>query len=401
VTRASAWLALACLSTLATSACATLPPCPARGGPAWTEWTSAHFVLMTDLDEADARSALRDFEELRAAVLLAAWRRSPEPRGRLAVVAFRSDSERRVFVRPGFVAAFIATKAQQGFIVKSGAERNEIVTHGLVLALAYHYGLEGKAHWFDEGLARYLDSLRLEPDGTPTYGDVDDVIFRNVSRGLLASFENLWEPVTPATRQSFIVTSWLAVHYLFNNEPERFLDFQRRLVLTSDARAAWRAAFPELTAGAMDERLAAYAFRDGTFTAFKTRLPTVQVEAQATLLADAQVHALRALLFATMQAPRADLARAEIAEAFRLDPTLVATAYVQRAFLGDDETDIGLPKRLIARHPTSPMAWLLLARARTLRHETEEANEAWEEVRRFGGTPDGPVAVELRVARPD
>ena len=245
MTRAPAWLvALACLSTLATSACATLPPCPARGGPAWTEWTSAHFVLMTDLDEADARAALRGFEELRAAVLVAAWRRAPEPRGRLAVVAFRSDSERRVFVRPGFVAAFIATKAQQGLIVKSGAERDEIVTHALVLALAYHYGLEGKAAWFDEGLARYLESLRLEPDGTLTYGDVDDVIFRNVTRGLLASFENLWEPVTPATRQSFIVTSWLAVHYLFNNEPERFLDFQRRLLLTSDARAAWRAAFP-------------------------------------------------------------------------------------------------------------------------------------------------------------
>ena len=80
---------------------------------------------------------------------------------------------------------------------------------------------------------------------------------------------------------------------------------------------------------------------------------------------------------------------------------MVATAYVQRAFLGDDETDIELPKRLIARHPTSPMAWLLLARARTRRHETEEAKEAWEEVRRLGGTPEGPVAVELRIARPD
>jgi hypothetical protein len=47
------------------------------------------------------------------------------------------------------------------------------------------------------------------------------------------------------------------------------------------------------------------------------------------------------------------------------------------------------------------MAWLLLARARAVRHETDEAREAWEEMRRFAGPPNGDFDVELRVARPD
>jgi hypothetical protein len=394
-------VALACLAALAESACATLPPCPARGGPAWTEWTSTHFLLLTDLAEADARGALRDFEERRAAVLVAAWRRAPEPRGRLAVVAFRADSERRVFVPAGFDASFVTTRARQAFMVKSGAERDGLVIQGLVRAIAYTYGLEGKAAWFDEGLGRYLESLRLESDGTLTYGEVDDAFFRSVTRGRLASFETLWEPVTPATRASFIVTSWLSVHYLFNHEPDRFLDFQRRLIATADARAAWRAAFPELTPAAMDERLAAYAFREGSFATFKTRLPPIRYVEEAKPLTDAQVHALRALLYATMPAPRTDLARGELAEAFRLDPASVPAAYVQRAILGEEEADLELPKRLVARHPEDPMAWLLLARARTARHETEEARESWEEVRRFGGRPEAPIPVELRLARPD
>jgi hypothetical protein len=43
-------MVLAALVAFAASSCATLPPCPARGGPVWTEWTSPHVVLLTDLD---------------------------------------------------------------------------------------------------------------------------------------------------------------------------------------------------------------------------------------------------------------------------------------------------------------------------------------------------------------
>lgn len=386
---------------LAAAGCATLPPCPAHGGPAWTEWTSPHVVLVTDLDEPDARTALHDLEELRSAVLIAAWRRMPEPSQRITVVAFRTDAERRMFVPAGFEGAVVAAGAGQVFLVRSGAERDETVTHGLVRALAHELGIAGKTLWFDEGLARYLEHLQLDDDRKLRYGDVDPVLYRNVTRGRLTDFENLWTAPTAATRASFMATSWLAVHYLFNREPERFLNFQRALLTTDDARAAWNEAFPDLTFAAMDDRLAAYAFQGGTFSAFEIRLPRVATEAEAAPLADAQVHALRALLFAAIEPHREGRARDELAEARRADPTDVTAAYVERVTLGEAPTDVDLPKRLVDNHPSNPIAWFLLARAQARRHENAEARESWEEFRRFGGEPDLAVPIELRLARPD
>jgi hypothetical protein len=394
-------LAVMGLAALLAPACATLPACPAKGGPTWSEWAGPHILLLTDLDDGDAREALRGLEQVRAGVLAAAWRRAPEPRGRLTVVAFRSSGERLTFVPAGFTASFIA-KGHEAFIVKSGAERDDVAADILARALAYHYGLLGKAPWFDEGLARYLESLHVEDDGVVAYGGMVPSLLDSVHSGRLTAFENLWAPVTPETRQRFIATSWLAVHYLFNHEPERFLAFQLGLATTNDPRAAWRAAFPDLTSEVMDERLTAYAFRAGTFTTFKVRVEAPPYEPRRRPLADAQVHALRALLFATiLDAPRTELAREELGEALRLDPLDVTAAFVGRVVLEGDERDVELPKRLVDRYPDDPMAWLLLARSRAARSERDEARESWEEVRRLGGAPDGPVAVELRLARPD
>jgi hypothetical protein len=397
---------LLALAVLASSACASLPPCPARGGPAWSEWTSPHFTLFTDLDVDDARSTLRDYEELRAAVHLAAWRRAPEPRGRVVVIALRDLRERHVFVPAGYLATFMtAPPLSQPFIIKSGSERDDVVTWTLVHALGRQYGLQGKVPWFDEGLARYLGPLRLDEDGKVTYGQVDPQLLRALTFGHLTSFENLWNPVPLEDRGKFYATSWVVVHYLFNHEGARFDEFQRRLLTTSDARAAWREVFPDLTSEVMDARLSAYVFREGQFDAFEARLPPLHAATTQAPLSDAQVHALRALLYATttvsQPAPREALARAEIAEALRLEPLQMLALVVQRLLLRDDEADVVAPKKLIALHPASAAAWLLLARAWTARHDLQAAGEAWDEVRRFADAPDAPIDLELRVARPD
>jgi hypothetical protein len=270
-----------------------------------------------------------------------------------------------------------------------------------VHALSFDYGLAGRTPWFDEGLARYLASLTVDAVGVVSYGDVDFALLRAVVRRGLTRFDSLWEPPTLENQYTFAATSWLAVHYLFNHEPERFLDFQRRLSTSLDPRAAWAAAFPDVPPAEMDGRLSEYLHHTGTFSSFRARLPEEPYEARKAPLQDADVHALRALLYATSHEQRSDLARAEIAEAFRLDAVNLPAAYVSREILHDEPTELQLPIRLVGAHPGSPTAWLLLARARTARHELEEAGEAWEEMRRFGGQPDGPAAVELRVARPD
>ena len=48
--RSGPWIGSCAIAILATAiGCASLPPCPAKGGPAWRELTSDHFVLVPDL----------------------------------------------------------------------------------------------------------------------------------------------------------------------------------------------------------------------------------------------------------------------------------------------------------------------------------------------------------------
>lgn len=50
--------------------CVHLPTCPAKGGPAWSEWTSPHFRLLTDVTDDDTAEQLAtQLEQLRAASL--------------------------------------------------------------------------------------------------------------------------------------------------------------------------------------------------------------------------------------------------------------------------------------------------------------------------------------------
>src|SRR5262245_34804553 len=63
-----------------------LPPCPAAGGPAWTELQSAHFRLRTDEDAAAARTVLTDLEQLQAALLFVFAAPPDLDTGRLPVV---------------------------------------------------------------------------------------------------------------------------------------------------------------------------------------------------------------------------------------------------------------------------------------------------------------------------
>jgi len=73
--------------------CATVPACPAKGGPAWRELTSEHFVLRTDLQQEAAQMVLRHLEDARAAMLAVVWPRAPELRGRIDAFALASAAE--------------------------------------------------------------------------------------------------------------------------------------------------------------------------------------------------------------------------------------------------------------------------------------------------------------------
>src|SRR4051812_46108115 len=79
---------LPALLTLFSLGCAAPLTCPAKGGAPWTELTSAHFVLRTDTEPAEARAMVARFESLWAA-LAYVMKRPPGARGKLDVVRFQ------------------------------------------------------------------------------------------------------------------------------------------------------------------------------------------------------------------------------------------------------------------------------------------------------------------------
>ena len=73
---------------LAALGCATLPPCPAKGGPPWSELSTRHFHVRTDLAADDADELARRLEETRAVLMTLAWPNAPDPPGRWNVIGY-------------------------------------------------------------------------------------------------------------------------------------------------------------------------------------------------------------------------------------------------------------------------------------------------------------------------
>jgi hypothetical protein len=136
--------------------CATLPPCPAKGGPPWSEWTTPHFRLVTNLPDDDAETAAAGFEELRAALVLAAWRKAPAPRARLEVVVVRSPDELAVFLPQRSSGAFIGNPILGPLIVTHGGvalHSHRGLKHEIVHGLAYQMGASANhPRWLREGI---------------------------------------------------------------------------------------------------------------------------------------------------------------------------------------------------------------------------------------------------------
>ena len=140
-----------------------LPPCPAAGGPAWTELESPHFRLRTDDDSAAARAALTDLEQLQAALLTVFGVPPDLDTGRLPVVVvdrgWTDFSPRQV---EGF---FTQALFQPLVVMVAGGElhRQELIKHELVHYLS-HMVMERQPRWLAEGLATYYATIEYDED---------------------------------------------------------------------------------------------------------------------------------------------------------------------------------------------------------------------------------------------
>ena len=389
--------------------CAHLPACPGEGGPRWSEWSSPHFRVLTDVeDEEDAETLATQIEHFRAAIVAAAWRDVPETREPIEVAALRSWSEAEVFL-PHHVEGRFASYLGTGIVVApttNQVARAKTLKHEIVHALMRQLDLDRNAPvWFKEGLAMYLAMTSYEESSDRvTFGGPDIEALRLVAHLGLYPWRDLWTwPADPIEQARLEATSWLFVHYLFNHERERFQRFQAGLAGVKDAKLLWVEIFPDLATPDAYERILDRYSEGGEYVKSTALIPRPHFDFMTRPVPDGEVHALRALLYSTTnqhndEAPM--LMRRELAEALRQDPLNLRARMLERLCMRENVGDIDAAHALTARYPDAWQAWLVLAVAHASLHEGKESGEALERARSLGFRGDAAKPTLPNVAAP-
>ncbi len=360
---------------LAAAGCATLPACPARGGPAWTELTTEHFVVRTDLPDDAAREVIRELEETWAAMLAAVWPDAPGPPDRTQVIALASTSELSSFTGAGIIGGLSVHKSPFPATIVTGAafesERGTILRHELGHHLSRWF-LPQEPLWFSEGIATYLETIRYDrSEQRAVVGEpATDRVLELRGLGLFPASRLLAEtyPAMAETRR-FESTTWLLVHYLINNRSSAFEALQRRIGTFQPAQDAWAAELGDLDAQRLATTLDQY-LSSGSYTVSSVKLPPWNGPAAARAMSDAEVHGIRAYLYAVGQRPRTPTTlenmRFEIAEATSADPTgaieaLAVQSYEVREQTPEQRREVA--SRVSTAHPEVALAWLMAADA--------------------------------------
>ena len=340
----------------------------------WREVQTPHFTVDSDLPELAVREVAENLEQMRAALIVAAWTgaRNP-PRGRIDVVVFRRRSEFERYSGQSAQAVGIAI-SRPGFrrmLSFSPGQENGIptvVTHELAHDLSAWF-LPIQPTWFAEGIATFLETTKYDPSTqTATFGEPSEDRLRSVVRNrgfnsaeqLFAARESV--DVDARVSESFYASAWLFTHFLLNAEGDRFGQFQTRLAGLQEWQHAWQDSFPEVTPKMLDEQLMAYLGDGGRFTTFTTPVPLEPFQATLRVLSPAEVHGVLAWLTNRSDQERAE---SETAEALRLDPDELRALVVRFHALDASASAARreLAQRAVAAHPESSDAWLLAARA--------------------------------------
>jgi tetratricopeptide (TPR) repeat protein len=223
---------------------------PSQGGAPWVEYTSEHFRLQTDMDDATARATLKDVEERRTGLIRAAFHGAEVPTQRTRMVALRDGYELRAFM-PGYILGYFVPDAfgeKLVLLARSDDDDMRVFTHEMTHDLSSYY-FARQPRWLEEGLASFLETLKIDREhhkvilGTPW---IDRVITSDmrVVYGTHISIPKLFERERRGLGPDY-GASWALVFYLANNEGKAFNEYQRALFRGEEPDAAWQASFPD------------------------------------------------------------------------------------------------------------------------------------------------------------
>jgi tetratricopeptide (TPR) repeat protein len=335
--------------------------CPAEGGRAWREYRSAHFVVDSDLDEPAAAALVEDLERIRALVTAALVAQPMEIPGYVRVVVPTSMFTFRA-VSPAMSVGFFKMDGLGEPLVVLHPEvlrrDPEVIAHELTHHLSW-YIFPRQPRWFTEGIAQFAQTV-ANKDGP--YPSNAGLVPRNraarLRRAEAMTARELFEP--ERIDGEFEMWSWVLYHWLWNERSRELSEYQRRLGLGEEPRAAWRASFPEFAGDAglakLSEAIDDHR-RNGEF------LPYV-VHAQwngsfsVVALASADVHML---LLDAGGAPTRGVLRGQVRAALEEDPTHPIAVLLEAAI--DRVSPVPPLRAACATRPEDWRAWLLLADA--------------------------------------
>ncbi len=307
-------LLLAASTTVAVGACATLPACPAKGGPTWRELTSRNVTLRTDLDEPDARETIRRLEEIRAAMLALFWPTARAPTVRTNAVVLRSIGELARFTRdprsPPEVWGFRTTEPPfEPWLALGGtdAKAQRVLTHELVHDVITWY-MPIHPPWYDEGMATFLETIAYDratgllEAGRPPPGTGRASASRRVSATAL--LDDGFSESSPNLAE-FEARAWLLVHFLVDSRPRDLDRLSAALEATGSTAEAWTRVLPDLPIDRLDAALDDYAGLD-TARIIERALTVPAPEVKVRVMTDAEVHVDRAQLLWSRSVPGVD-----------------------------------------------------------------------------------------------
>jgi hypothetical protein len=375
--------------------------CPAEGGRAWVRLDSDHYTLETDLPPEEARKAMGALERTRVAILAAMWPDAlgrPMPKVRVYVLA---DPDEFKGLYPRRVRAFFFRSETEALIVLPGPPdsweqrftglskaSSSRLNHELAHFLST-YSLLRQPRWLSEGMAEFLETLRLSEDGktavvgAPHIEAVQDmaVLLNRVVRArpekrdwtMQRVFS--WEPSLESREDdrqvgAMYAASWLLVHWLYHERPRELAAYMALLAKGVAPDEAERQALPELRSPTLDAVLFDY-LKNHRFREHTVPVPTVGTAFLEEVVEHADVHAIRAKLAAlgahmAHREPfihnRRKLSRDELDEALRLDPKGLPALSTQLRAAPEAERP-AIAREAVAAHPDESEAWLLLASA--------------------------------------
>jgi hypothetical protein len=235
-----------------------VPALPSAGGPVWTELTSDHFVMWTDVQPERGSELLQEMEVHRQVVLGIALNNA-ESHAKILVLALRDAEEVGAYVPKQFVAfAWGTPNPIRMPVITLNATTPEhdihIVTHELTHAIMFPV-IPHQPPWFAEGLAGYFETAYVHADHESVdLGKPLDYIIQRLHTGRRTTVAELFAcDQHPCMDDGFYAMAWALFAYLVNQHQAQLLALTHRI--GELPRGAWKQAWAETFSGVTPEQL--------------------------------------------------------------------------------------------------------------------------------------------------